>query len=54
MAMSIRLQPPHIAKGYFQSFDRSAETKIILISDAETETDSGEEEAEILQFPGRK
>jgi len=48
---SIRLQPPHIAKGCFQNFDRSAETKIVVIDDL-LEKESGEE-AQIIQFPGK-
>ncbi|MCL1945757.1 MAG: hypothetical protein FWF51_01195 [Chitinivibrionia bacterium] len=50
---SIRLQPPHIAKGYFQSFDRKSEMKIVAISDF-VEDGSNEKEAEILQFPPPK
>lgn len=42
-----RLQPPHIAKGYFQSFDRVSEIKIEKIEKNKKET----KEAEILQFP---
>ena len=49
-AASIRLQPPHIAKGYFQNFNRTSETKIVAIRDF-VEDNSNENEAQILQFP---
>jgi len=64
---SIRLQPPHIAKGYFQSFDRTHEMRIELAignideygficrsNDADHEEETGDGEAKILQFPGGK
>lgn len=57
----IRLQPPHIAKGYFQGFDRKSETKIVpaILSQAfpndnyndNNDDNDEEQEAEILQFP---
>jgi len=53
----IKLQPPHIAKGYFQSFDRASETKIVPINletDENKKEDDEPKEAEILQFPGVK
>jgi hypothetical protein len=53
----IRLQPPHIVKGYFQSFDRSSETKIVavmpLVKEIEKKNPDGEE-AVILRFPTEK
>ena len=53
---SIRLQPPHIAKGYFQNFDRTSETKIVagISTDTNKQSKEDESEAEILQFPGTK
>jgi hypothetical protein len=48
-ATELRLQPPHIAKGYFQSFDRTNEMKIEPVVLPENES-----EAEILQFPDMK
>jgi len=66
---SIRLQPPHIAKGYFQSFDRTHEMKIELAignideygficradgTEEDDDDESGDGEAKILQFPGKK
>jgi hypothetical protein len=45
----LRLQPPHIVKGYFQSFDRISEMKIEKLVLYKTKK---EKEAEILQFPG--
>jgi hypothetical protein len=54
-AAEIRLQPPHIAKGYFQSFDRTNEMKIIPVSPEIFETDDNDrKEAEIVKFPGTK
>ncbi|MCL2844113.1 MAG: hypothetical protein FWE23_01470 [Chitinivibrionia bacterium] len=53
MPASIRLQPPHIAKGYFQSFDRTSETKIVAIADL-IESNESDTEAEILEFPRGK
>jgi hypothetical protein len=53
MPASIRLQPPHIAKGYFQSFDRTSETKIVAIADL-IESNESDTEAEILEFPSGK
>lgn len=48
----IRLQPPHIAKGSFQSPDRSFETKIVALQ-SESEVEEHEEtDTEILNFPG--
>lgn len=53
-----RLQPPHIAKGYFQNFDRTSETFITPVFSpqaadiSESENDKNEKEAEILKFPG--
>jgi len=58
--VEIRLQPPHIAKGFFQSFDRASETKIVPVIPPEilkTDDNNGNnnvKEAEILQFPGVK
>lgn len=56
----MRLQPPHIAKGYFQSFNRTSETRItpiglpeILRSNDTSKNENGKE-AEILEFPGTK
>lgn len=51
---SIRLQPPHIAKGYFQNFDRTSEMKIVAVfshNANEIKEESNEGEAQILQFP---
>ncbi|MDR0303932.1 MAG: hypothetical protein LBH98_04055 [Chitinispirillales bacterium] len=53
--VSLKLQPPHIAKGYFQNFDRTSENKIVAIFTQDSNKDDEncrdmETEAEILQF----
>jgi hypothetical protein len=58
-AICIRLQPPHIAKGYYQNFDRTCEFKSVAII-SEDSNKNGEiyreqqVEAENLQFPTTK
>jgi hypothetical protein len=58
--IDIRLQPPHIAKGYFQNFDRTFETQIVAVGSlldaykiekTKEKSKKNQNEPEILQFP---
>ncbi len=47
----IKLQPPHITLGKFQSPDRTIETRIVtLVVDLDLDKNQDDEEAEIIEF----
>lgn len=60
----LKLQPPHIVKGSFQSAERTTEIKIVRIAAQQVSRDSGqppsasgddaESSARVLRFPGKR